>query len=103
MIHKAKALDGKLQEFNTYIYRKTGQYKVRFKVKDYKYNQVAGSGSLFNNECDAIKHGAWISRHLRNSFNTENIRALCDANVSFRKATGKNFYEVEEESCACLP
>lgn len=98
MIHKVKALDGKLQEFNTYIYRKTGQYKVRFKVKDYNHSQVSGSGSLFDNESDAIKHGAWISRHLRNSYNTENIRALCDANVAFRKSTGKNFFEVSNET-----
>lgn len=96
MIHKVRALDGKFQEFNTYIYRKTGQYKVRFKVDDYNHSQISGSGSLFNTLEEAVLHGAWIASHLRNSRNTENIRALCDANVAFRRTTGKNFYEVDQ-------
>lgn len=105
MIHSVKALDGQMQEFNTYPQYEAGtknikRYLVRFFVDDYvtssgkKHPQFAGKGCSFVNQEDAVMFGKFIASRLKKARSWSHVKGLTDANAAYKKYTSTSLKEV---------
>lgn len=105
MIHSVKALDGQMQEFNTYPQYERGtknvkRYLVRFFADDYitstgkQHSQFAGKGCSFHTQEEAVMFGKFIASNLPKARSWPHIKGLTDANAAYKKYTHANLDEV---------